>query len=584
MPRKKRLLRGCLVTLLVLAVGVVAGIVALVPGEGPPMLAALAPDADIILYARDAAALREKLESSGRFSRFLDGPAWKALVESDIGRAGSEALREAAKSGLEVTTSRAAHFVGREAGAAVWLSPGGRAVRSWVVAFRIDTFARGGELAGRLALGGRVTSTVEDGESLRSLSAGGVTVHWCRMGDLLIAASDARALRRAVRNCVLTDDPSRAGEGEGEAAWSAEPGERFDVEPPPAGRNGFHLAARARPAPLLAAYPPAAKIVEKVLRSAGITPPVEVATVSLRLEGSVLIEEDHLRVSHRAGRSVPGGPGAPAARGARPSGTYLYCRLRPDREEAAEHLRRQLGGVLPARGASGGAARTEMEIFINLLLPRVWDEVVIAAAAQEVDVANGGFPAEFSFFRVTGAGALSSALERALRARSLGVFGPRDPMPTTYPYLVKRRAGEVSVYEIAILYTRRHEGYRPAVAIRGDEIIFCTSLGALERFLDDGGVAPPPRDEWLSPGGTEVLRLDWRTPTDLRQLKNSYEYLIELDRYKSRSAARLLSDTTDYAELWRAIESVLREVRAHGRVAVAGEGGVRVRARWDFSD
>jgi hypothetical protein len=225
-----------------------------------------------------------------------------------------------------------------------------------------------------------------------------------------------------------------------------------------------------------------------------------------------------------------------------------------------------------------------MKIFINLLLPRVWDEFVVAAAPQDVDAANGGFPAEFSFFRVTGAGALRPALEQMLRSRSLGVFGPRDPLPTTYPYLVKRREGEVSVYEIAILYTRRHEGYRPAVAVRGDEIIFCTSLDALDHFLDGAGQPTPPRDEWLSPAGTEILRFDWRTPEDLRQLKNSYDYLIELGRYRQRSAARLLADTTDYAALWLAFESVLREVRVHERAAVAGKGGIRMRARWHFGE
>jgi hypothetical protein len=587
LPRKKRLLRGCLVTLVVLAAGVVAGIVALMPGEGPPMLAALAPDADAIALARDAGALWGRLEGSERFARFRNGPAWRALVESPPGRAAAGALEKSRDSGLEITASRAAHLVGREAGAAVWLSPDGRTVRSWVAAFRIDTYARGAELAGRLAMGDRVSSEVEHGEHLRSLgTGGGAAVHWCRMGDLLVAAGDAAALRRAVRNCVLTvgrtDGTSRAPEAAAEV-WASRPEDRFEVEPPAGGR-GFWFAAKARPAPLLAAFPPGARVAEKVLRSAGIAPPLGEATVSLRLEGSVLVEDDFLRASHRAGQSVPGGTGGARAHGARPGGTYLYCSLRPDREEAAEQLRRELRGVLPAKGASGEAALTEMDIFVNLLLPRVWDEVVIATAPQEVDVANGGFPAEFSFFRVTGAGALVPALERALRVRSLGVFGPRDPLPTTYPYLVKRRSGDVSVYEITILYTRRHEGYRPALAVRGDEIIFCTSLRALERFLDEGGTPPPPRDAWLSPGGTEILRLDWRTPTDLRQLKNSYDYFIELGRYKERSAARLLSDTTDYAALWLAIESVLREVRSHERAAVAGPGGVRMRARWHFSD
>jgi hypothetical protein len=547
------------------------------------MLAALAPDADVIAHARDAGALWGKLERSERFARFRNGPAWRALVESPPGRAAAKALEKSRESGLEITGSRAAHLVGREVGAAVWLSSDGRTVRSWVAAFRIDTYARGAELAGRLAMGDRVGSEVELGEHLRSLgTGGGVAVHWCRMGDLLVAAGDAAALRRAVRNCVLTINPSRAPEAAADV-WASTPEDRFEVDPP-ADDSGFWLAAKARPAPLLAAFPPGARVAEKVLRSAGIAPSLGEATVSLRLEGSVLVEDDYLRASHRAGQSVPGGAGESVGGRARPAGTYLYCSLRPDREEAAEQLRRELRGVLPAKGTSREAALTEMDIFVNLLLPRVWDEVVIATAPQDVDVANGGFPAEFSFFRVTGAGALVPALESALRARSLGVFGPRDPLPTTYPYLVKRRSRDVSVYEITILYTRRHEGYRPALAVRGDEIIFCTSLAALERFLDEGGTPSPPRDAWLSPGGTEVLRLDWRTPPDLRQLKNSYDYFIELGRYKERSAARLLSDTTDYAALWLAIESVLREVRSHERAAVAGPGGVRMRARWHFSD
>jgi hypothetical protein len=578
LPRKKRLLRGCLVALAVLVVAALVVLIALMPGTGPPMLAALAPDADVVVNARDAEALWRKLESSERFVAFRDGPAWRSLVESPPGRAVAEALAKSAESGLEITGSRAAHFVGREAGAAIWLSPDGRRVRSWVVAFRIDTYARAAELAARLAMGGRVKTSVEGGEHLYSASGGGAALNWCRMGDLLVASGDAAALARAVGNCALTTAPEAAS-----AAWPSTPEERFDVEPP-SEDGGFWLAAKATPRPLLAAYPPAAKIAAKVLRSAGISPTVEEATFSLRVDGSTLVEDVHLRASHKAGQSVPGGEGSARPRWARPKDAYLYCRLRPDREEAAEQLRRDLRGVLPARGASRETARTEMDIFINILLPRVWDEFVIAAAEQKVEVANGGFPAEFTFFRVTGAAALKAGLERALRARSLGVFGPGEALPTTYPYLVKRRSGPVSVYEITILYTRRHEGYRPAVALRGDEIIFCTSLDALERYLDEGGTPPPGPDEWLSPGGTEVLRLDWRTPGDLRQIKNSYDYLIELGRYKNRSAARVLSDTTDYEALWRAIESVLREVRSHERAAVAGEGGVRMRARWHFSD
>ena len=108
LPRKRRLLRGCLLTLGVVVLAGIVGIIALVPGQGPPMLAALAPDADIVLHARDAGARWDKIAQSERFARFSEGPAWRALVESPPAREAVEALEKSRESGFDVTWSRAA--------------------------------------------------------------------------------------------------------------------------------------------------------------------------------------------------------------------------------------------------------------------------------------------------------------------------------------------------------------------------------------------------------------------------------------------------------------------------------------------
>ena len=165
MARRRRLLVGCLGTAVALLGGCGVALLALMPGAGPPMLAALAPDADVLVHAREVDALVSALEGSERFARFREGPAWKALAESEAGRALARALDSAERSGFSITRSRASHLVGREVGAAVWLDPSG-GVRAWVAAFRIDTAARIAELAGRLSQGDRVSSAEEAAETV----------------------------------------------------------------------------------------------------------------------------------------------------------------------------------------------------------------------------------------------------------------------------------------------------------------------------------------------------------------------------------------------------------------------------------
>ncbi len=234
------------------------------------------------------------------------------------------------------------------------------------------------------------------------------------------------------------------------------------------------------------------------------------------------------------------------------------------------------------------AARSGFETFKGFLQPLLGEEMAVAVAEQDVRTPSG-FPALFVFFPVAGAGGLRPVLEELLRARSLGIFEPGDALPTGYPYLVRRRAAGTWTYEMSIRNTRRHEGYRPAFAIVADDLVYCTSLDALEAFVAMDGKRPPstghpPEDDpWLALDGAEVLSLEWRTPDDLRPLRNAYDYYVELGRYTSRSAALALSDRTDYGELWEAARDALARVRWQMRVGVWEPEGVRVRARWRLS-
>ncbi len=567
--KRRKLRRGCLIALLGLFGGCGIGWVALSPGEGPPMLLALPPDADVVARARGIDELWAALESNPRFGCFLDGPAGKALLESGPGREIASAFERATAAGL--TRARASHLIGREAGVAVWLAPTGRRVRDWIAAFRIDTTARIAELAaGRLFLTGNISRSTEAGATVASfMPGGGASVHWSRLGDLLVVAGSRAALARAVGNC-LAESP----EG------GADPEERFAGVAAEAA--GFDAAVRlARPADLLAAAGVAKAELDGILRASGMPAPLRAASVSFRIEAGRILEEvfleGHMPPAQRGAVGGGDGPGA----GVRPKRADAHLVFRPGRREAAERLRRLIGGALPAGARAKG--------FADLVLSRVGGEVAFAVAEQDSRAREGGFPAEFAFFRVPGAEAVRAAIENVLAAHSLGVFENGAPLPTRYPYLVKRRVsaarGGAGVYEIVIRNTRRHEGYRPAIAIRGDEIIHSSSLAALEEFLA-GQVDPPAvaMDKWLALPGERVLAFDWRTPSDLRPIRNAFDFFDELFRARTRSAARLLAERTDGAETWTAIESVLGELRSQRRIGVLVPGGVRMRAVWEFAE
>jgi hypothetical protein len=370
---------------------------------------------------------------------------------------------------------------------------------------------------------------------------------------------------------------ARAAGSGGPTEWSADAAVRFGLARPPS-EKGFHLAATlVRPDVFyagmagIARADAARKELDGLLGAAGLPVPLEAASISLRLEGDRLFEEDFLR---GASASTPG----PAAwEAARPARTFFRCALRPGQKEGAARFWRTIRALLP-RGAVP-------EAFVKVVMPRVGEDVVIALAEQDVREGLGGFPAQFTFFRLKEADAALPALEQFLRARSFGIFEKGRPLPTGYPFLVRRGASDPRVYEIVIRNTRRYEGYRPAMAMRGGELICSTSLDALEAFLSSGGeTASPGADPWLALEGERVLELEWRRPKEFGPLRDAYDYLIELHRARSRSASRLLIDRTDYVELRQAVESALGEVRSLDCVGVREPGGMRVRAVWDFGE
>ncbi len=588
MTRRRKFFIWCLAAHLAVLGGCGVGMLALAPGKGPPVLSALPSDADLVAHAREVDTLWKRLESSERFAAFAAGPAGKAFLGSGVGRSLKTSLESVRRSGVAITRSRASHLVGREVGIAVWLSPVGRSVRGWVAAFRIDTKARIAELAaGRLFLTGAISRREEAGVTLASFTGGGASAHWCRLGDLLVAASAPDLLLRAVTN-------ARAAGTGGPTDWSADAAVRFGLSRPPS-EKGFHVAATlVRPEVFyagmagIARADAARKELEGLLRAAALPVPLAAASISLRLEGDRLFEEDFLR---GASASTPG----PAAwEPARPARTFFRCALRPGQNESAARFWRTIRALLP-RGAVP-------EAFRKVVMPRVGEDVVIALAEQDVRAELGGFPAQFTFFRLKDPGAVLPALEQFLRARSFGIFEKGRPLPTGYPFLVRRGASDPRVYEIVIRNTRRYEGYRPAMAMRGEEVICSTSLDALEAYLagrseaasgalrlvQDAGTelveGARGADPWLALEGERVLELEWRRPREFGPLGDAYDYFIELHRARSRSASRLLTDRTDYAELRRAAEGALGEVRSLDCVGVREPGGMRVRAVWDFGE
>jgi hypothetical protein len=234
----------------------------------------------------------------------------------------------------------------------------------------------------------------------------------------------------------------------------------------------------------------------------------------------------------------------------------------------------------PPQGRPLHAGRDE---FKALVQARLGGEVAIALAEQPgVESPTGGFPAQYIFFRLVGAESLREGFEELLRRRSLGIYEQDADEPVTYPYLVKHRMHDAWVYEMVIRNTRRHDGYRPALAIAGSNLIYCSSLNALKAYLGGAGQVRSPRGRaWVeSLEGTRVFALDWRTPGDVAPLKNSYDYLTEQIRFAPPATAEVLSDQVEYGLLWDALEDAVGEIELQQRLGVRAPGGMRMRARW----
>jgi len=585
--RCRRILRRIAIALLAVVVGCGVGVLALAPGRGPPILACLTPEADVLAYAVDIDDLWAALDSSERFREFRSGPAWRRLAESEPGRALGDALASAGRSGVRLTRRRASHLVGREVGAAVRLDAAAGAVTDWLIAFRIDTWARTAELAaGRLFLADRVSRREENGTTLAVLDTGSGRVYWARLGDVLLVAGSGDFLGRAV-------EAARAPDGSRE--WGADAAERFETEGlgERGPGTGFRAAVRVRKAtPMLAGAlgtgtdgPGLARLAE-MLRSAGLPGKIETVSVAVRTKGSRVYEETFLR------GDFPRPEGATAARRPPPAGAYAVWRFVPGKAEASASLWRSLRAVSPPGSRTTPGERRQLaasgqDVFRSIIEPRIGSGLEMVVAAQEIQSSLGGFPAQFAFFQVAGAGDLAAPMEELFAARSLGVYDEGAAQPTFYPYLVRHRAGQTPVYEMVTLNTHSHEGYRPSFALRADEMIYCSSLEALRSFLGTtggaGGTEAEPVDAWLAIEGDEVLRLDWRAPRDMRQLGNAYAFFAEM-RFATTDSAASLEDTADTEALWAPYEDLLRHVARQERLGVAAPDGMRMRAVWSLGN
>lgn len=525
------------IALALLAVGLICivALLVLVPGKGPPIMAAI-PEGDVLLLAKDLGELQDKLERSGFLARVKESAAVQLLERFEAWKELLERLRKEER----FVRFAMAHLAGRE----VAVSAGRE---GWVAAFRIDTLARIAELlARRVLLRGKLRLGDESGVPIATLQDG---VSWARLGDLLLASSSEEFLRRALRRVKAGGDGDPAG--------------MFGLESLRSSPQGPRLAVRCEnPAGMFDAG-----WLEDLAAALALPWPMEAFSVSLELRGNELLEE-----SLAVGPLPLLGPGELFSE--RPEGTFLWVSYTPGRELSYGRLRQLL------RGLTTPSSLPE-PVLKRLLLPRLGAEATLALAEQPgLQAESGGFPAEFASFRLKGSEFPIEDLESSLRSWSLGVYREGDELPTEYPYLLKRKpVGAASaVYECVIRDARRREGYRPALALRRGELIYCSSLEALERFLDSPASSPAQavRDEWLDLKGARVLELAWRAPKDLRQLKNAYDYLTELRRF---SVSDVVADSINYEELWQVVEPFLREFR-QDRIGVREAKGLRMRARW----
>ena len=573
MTRRRKVLIGLVAAPLVVIGGCGIGLLALAPARGPAMLTALPIDADVIAYAQDIDALWGMIESSGEFKRFRSGPAWRALLEAGLG----DALRDLESSGLELSRSLASHLVGREAAAAVWLEGSGSRVASWLAALRIDTYVRKAEFAeGRLFLRGQVSRRDKSGRTIAEFTQGSGGFHWTLLGDLLLVTDSRDLLLRALGGIeTRADDAGFAGVF------------RSGLEPKPGSpRAGVRLA---RPEGALQALLGGAKSgrdTGETLRALGLPAPVDVIAVTLRVDGTRVLEDSFLASSAPLPER-----GEAAGQIAPPPDTFFWWRFRPGRREAAEHAWAAFSKMVPPQDRGRGPSASGSDIFRQVVLPRVGSEVAVALAWQEVKAEGGGFPAQYTFVGVRDAALLGAGFEQLLRSRSLGIYSESQLLPASYPYVVKRSAAGRPVYEMAIRDTRRFEGFRPAVAVRSSDLVYCSSVDRLRELLERPRESPPSptmfpdlrTDGWMPAAGEEVFRVEWRPPADFRQLENAYDYVTEVRRYRG-PVRRLLADDTDYEKVWKIAKDVLGRVRRHSRVGFQEPGGMRMRAVWDFAD
>lgn len=597
MTLRRKVLVGLLTTVLVVVGGCGIALLALVPGEGPAMLSGLPIDADVIAYAEDVDALWGALESSEGFADFRKGPAWRALLDAGL----EEALDAIEASGIEPSRSNASHLVGREAGAAVWLDASGRRVTSWLAAFRIDTYVRAAEVAaGRLFMGDSISRREEGGRTFAELRQGsqsfpgrvkdvvrlpvratrtqtGTTRHWTLLGDLLLVSDSRETLERAAEETgTRGGDVSFAGvfrSGLEAKRGSPRAGVRLGR---PEGILGTLLGGVGSPRQVR-------NRAMATVAAVGLPAPVDMITISMRVDGSRVLEDSFL-----ASPAVASGEGQMLEDIAPPTDTYFWWRFRPGREAASEYAWAVFMKMVPPQDRRRGMSTSGADIFRQVVMPRVGSEVAVALADQEVRAEGGGFPAQYTFVGMKGARLIHAGFEQLMRARSLGIYSEGERLPVSYPYVVRSDAGRTPVYEMAVRDTRRFDGFRPSVAVRADDLVYCSSLEKLRELLKTPGNSPTvfpelDPDGWLGFDEDEVLRMEWRPPKDFRQLRNAYDYMTEIRRHRG-PVRKLMADDTDYEAVWRIASDVLARVRRHSRVGFAAPGGVRVRAVWDFAD
>lgn len=500
-----------------------------IPSAGPGMATALPPDAELLVYATNITELWERLESSERFAKFRKKALWSTFEKSELGE---HLLKnyELLKS-YGVTPSRVSLVAGEEVGLAVVESSG----KTEII------------LALRIGLVGNVAEIILRKLNLEELK----DFEWRKDGDLFVISSNEALLK------PLPD---------------ADIASRFNLSTEAISRDmpSFALGLN-NGQKMFERYVGRDRAAQDVLTLIGLPHRFKKFAVSLRVDGNTIFEEESIEGRAPTRSLALKNVGVPAE-------TFFRYDFAPGRRRAIELVMSELMGVL--------GPRVDYHLMLSGALNSVLGrDARLLLIMQEPDAPRGGFPAELIMVEVTDPALWRNTLRTFFESRGrVKIFNEGDALPSSYPYVVTRRAGDAEIFEIVISLTRRHEGYRPCLAILKNAVVFSTSFKALSKYVTTPSEQKVQSEEWLKLEGEPLASLNWVTPLDLSSLENSYNFMLDLKEHSPEGAEMFLSNNLDMDLLWEMVASVLEEIKSYRRGGAFSDNQTHMRGVWQLNN